>query len=299
MEFSKTSTSDPKIMIDRVSARRVANQYLHLRLPKGFVPLQPMEINLRIANMATFPARAERLKASIESVLPQVDVLNICLNEYEAVPEWLSLSPKINAVIPDRDMKDLGKFIFSADADDDVVLVDDDILYPIDYVEHSLRTWEVAKQALGRPCVGGYHGTIYQRYGVVRLIKDVLKRRGIKRAQFGHAKILHAYHTELRRARIVTQVGTGTTVLKGSQIPPIEFMTGAERRADVRFARWCHEQSLPIVVLPRQAGWMPCDEEEDVLSIWATYTSSLPKEVRAELRSFALDVPHRGTWVGA
>lgn len=81
------------------------------------------------AHMATFPARAGILMQAVTAILPQVDQLFICLNQHDAVPPQLGDHDRITTLIPDRDLKDAGKFAFLPGDDDIVFTVDDDILY--------------------------------------------------------------------------------------------------------------------------------------------------------------------------
>lgn len=251
-----------------------------------------------IANMATFPARAPGLREAVARIVPQVDRLNLCLNDYDTPPKWLASIPSVDVRIPDRDLKDLGKFLFEVGREDDVFLVDDDIPYPQDYVQKSLDRRNTLPSSETDMAVFGYHGTIYQRRSAIRFAKDLVKGRNIFRPQIGRAKILHAYHQALGKARIVTQLGTGTVLAKGRHIPDLSYMLGGERRADVRFARWCFENGVSQVCLPRPEGWMPIGGDDEI-SIYNTYTKGLPAEMIAELRSYAFRVPRRGQFIDA
>jgi hypothetical protein len=250
-----------------------------------------------VANMATFPAREGTLRAAVEALLPQVDRLNLCLNEYKSIPDWVETLDAVHAEIPAVDLKDLGKFMFDVSPEDDVILVDDDILYPGDYVQKAIDQRNKAEVSVGKPVVGGFHGTIYLRRSLIRFAKDVIKGRGLKAPHFGRAKILHAFHDHLARPRIVAQLGTGTVVTKGSLLPSLDYMMGAERRADVRFARWCVDQGYTQIALPRAKDWMPASEN-DAEAIYETYTQNLPKEFLEELSLFAFRVPQIGKYIG-
>ena len=94
------------------------------------------------AHLATFPIRAGILMQTVATILPQVDRLCICLNEYDAIPPELADHDRIEAMIPDRDLKDAGKFAFDVAPDDFVFSIDDDILYPADYVARTLRVFD-------------------------------------------------------------------------------------------------------------------------------------------------------------
>ncbi|MBQ2262368.1 MAG: glycosyltransferase [Loktanella sp.] len=113
------------------------------------------------AHLATFPARAGILMQTVQSILPQVDKLCICLNQYEDVPTPLAQEPKIETLIPDRDLKDAGKFAFEAAADDFVFTIDDDILYPPDYVKTTLQYFDRLGPA--ETCPGLYGPRLAER----------------------------------------------------------------------------------------------------------------------------------------
>lgn len=249
-----------------------------------------------IANMATFPARIDGLRDAVARIAPQVDRLNLCLNEFEEIPDWIGSCSNVHAVIPDQDLKDLGKFLFSRSDEDDVFLVDDDLDYPVDYVEKTLLRRDQLVEQTGKIHAVGYHGTIYLRNSVSWFLKDLLKGDGFGTPQLGRARIVHAYHAGLPNARIVAQLGTGTVLARGSQLPNLSYMLGAERRADVRYAKWCFQQGIAQVALPRPPGWLPRSENDDS-AIYTTYTSKLPSEFLDEISEFVFAVPRLGKYL--
>ena len=90
------------------------------------------------AHLATFPPRRRLLRKTCEAILPQVDQLFVVLNGYEDIPGFLAKDARVTAVIPDRDVKDAGKFWFTPAPDDIVLTIDDDIGDPTDYVTRTL-----------------------------------------------------------------------------------------------------------------------------------------------------------------
>lgn len=90
------------------------------------------------AHMASFPKRKELMLANMQAILPQVDRLYLVLNEYTAIPDEIAGNDKIEAVIPEVDLKDVGKFYFQPEPDDFVFTMDDDLVFPPDYVETML-----------------------------------------------------------------------------------------------------------------------------------------------------------------
>jgi len=90
-------------------------------------------------NIATYPAREKYLKQVIEDVYNKVDIIRVCLNEYSNIPRWLK-KDKIHAVIPNKNLKDKGKFIWSKHTKDEIYFTgDDDLLYSDDYFKNHLE----------------------------------------------------------------------------------------------------------------------------------------------------------------
>ena len=79
------------------------------------------------AHLATFPPRRRLLRKTCDAILPQVDHLFVVLKDYDEVPGFLAKNPKVTAIIPDRDVKDAGKFWFTPAPEDIVFTIDDDI----------------------------------------------------------------------------------------------------------------------------------------------------------------------------
>jgi hypothetical protein len=234
---------------------------------------------MKIANIASYPARATSLRAVVNTVFTQVDRVNVVLNEFVGVPEFLRQFPNVTVTIPDEDVKDTGKFLPECAPDDLVLLMDDDIAYPDDYVAQSVSRWE----ALGnRRVVAGYHGSVYHRPSPA-----FLARKGIDlftyQSRIAEHREVHAFSQSLKEAMRVEQLGTGTVLALGSQLPPMAFMAGSERFVDVRLARWCHDRDIPMVALPRQKNWLrqiPTSE-----SIFKSFTRTHPPYVATEILS--------------
>jgi hypothetical protein len=113
------------------------------------------------ANYATYPApgRLESLRLSINSIINQVDLIRICFNSYESIPPEFD-HPKFECIIPDHDLTDLGKFhwLFKITEHERYFTCDDDIIYPPDYISHTIRHEHLAP-------VISYHGRIINPLG--------------------------------------------------------------------------------------------------------------------------------------
>lgn len=246
-----------------------------------------------VANLATYPPRAHRLEAIVSALAPQVDLLNIVLNEHRSVPDSLPRRANVRPIVPDLDYKDVGKFHPQVAADDLVFLVDDDLNYPPDYVDATRRRIEALGSA---PCVYGYHGTIYAKpsFGLSPKRLGRWLRYGPDRILEG--KQLYWFRHALAQATIVDQIGTGTAALFGRSMPPMDYMLSSRKFVDVRLARWCFERSIEMVCLPRAEGWLTEERQADRIY---DFTRRNPPEVAAEVASFAFRNARRGRTYGA
>ena len=225
------------------------------------------------AHMATYPARGTAYLQAVEAIAPQVDHLALILNEYDVAPVELARFENVEPIVPADDLKDTGKFWPDVDKDDDVFLVDDDIVYAPDYVSHTLDSVDTLDTDAA---VFGYHGSFmkagFRRNGYVRRIFHF--KRGLDRAVF------------------VDQIGTGTVYLKGRHMPKFDDMKTSQRFVDIRFAKWCHEQAIDKVCLPRRKGLLV--EMHTDTTIWDDFTQSLPDAVMDEVKAYGRKQPGFG-----
>ena len=227
------------------------------------------------AHMASFPARHALMLGAVARLAPQVDRLYICLNEYQTVPRELSAHTNVTAVIPDRDLKDLGKFMFPVDDEDLVFLVDDDITYPADYVAETARKTRHV----------GLDGNAFSYVGTAQQFDLSLRKTGTADYFFGQA---------VPRLMGVDILGTGAACLSGRHMPPLDYMAGAARMADLRFSRWIFETGLRGWLLPRTARYLMHDLPPDLAagSIFQSFTRHQPVEMKREMRAFYARAKH-------
>ncbi len=235
-----------------------------------------------VANLATYPARRDRLNKVVESIYRQVDFVNIVLNEYAEIPSDLHNIPNINFIFPPYDLKDVGKFYPDTTSADYIFLLDDDIIYPPDYVARSILHLNAAPY---ERCVGGYHATTY--------VKPYLRFRfsGIRNfLNFSRLRILRFRKTwHFMRAAsgiiAVDEIGTGTAVLRKTEMPPFSYMDGSQKFVDVRFAKWCFENAITPLCLPRPDNWFA--ELENEATLWTGFTKKSPQYVIDEIKTYA------------
>ncbi len=220
-----------------------------------------------IANIATYPAREEAMPIALERIAPQVDVINLVLNEYQYIPKSLARFENVNPIIPFDDLKDVGKFYPKIDDKDDFyVLMDDDILYPDNYVEKLRLTYD--KFADIKPIIG-VHGIIYSDFF-----------EGLPAS-----RLVHSFDKALAHDSLVNQLGTGTMMLKGWQMPSFEFMETSQRFVDLRIAIHAFRHKFPMICMEREKDWMIDMQTSE--SLFGTFTKYWPANIVAEAQEIA------------
>lgn len=185
------------------------------------------------AHLATFPIRSGILMQTVETILPQVDRLCLCLNGYEAIPPELGDHAKIEALIPDRDLKDAGKFAFAPGPDDLVFTIDDDILYPPDYVARTLAGFDQLDPAEN---LLGFQGNAW-----------VFKKQT---GQWLWRNFL--FHKPAQHITKVDVLGTGTACQLGRNLPVLDEMVTAAGFVDLRHALLHARAGRSMWILPRE-----------------------------------------------
>lgn len=218
------------------------------------------------AHMATFPARAPILMQTVATILPQVDRLCICLNGYDAPPPELADDARIEWLIPDRDLKDAGKFAFPPAPDDMVFTIDDDILYPPDYVARTLAMFDILDP--GRD-VAGYLGHAW-------VAKPGAGRHGWRNYMFPKA-LAHVFKVDV--------LGTGTACQLGRNLPEPDRIAPAAGFVDLRHARLHVQAGRDLWVLPRPEEYLRDNLPEAMAesSLFRSVNRRRPAEMQREL----------------
>lgn len=222
------------------------------------------------AHMATFPDRLSVLPQAVGSIAAQVDRVYLVLNDYAEVPGEIAAIGNVEPIIPETDLKDVGKFLPEAAPDDLVFLADDDIHYEPGYVQALVS----AGEALGLDrAVVGYHGSIYGDVGA----------NGV------NDRSIYSFYRPRRKTIRVDQLGTGVMMALGRNVAPLSHMIGSQKFVDVRYAAWlqargvaswCIRREAPLAtqLFPKGAGRG---------SIYKTFTLTNPETVTAEILQFA------------
>lgn len=194
-----------------------------------------------IANIATFPPRKTTFDKALLSILPQVDHVNVYLNNYRSVPAILK-NEKITAVLSAEtkgDLRDNGKFYFLDHVPDDAyyMTIDDDIVYPDDYAATLIKKL----QTYDNRVAVGVHGVMFH-------------------ADFQSFRTSHTpffFTQALRNDVFGATLGTGTVAFYKKTFAGLTLQhfetTGA---TDLWFAGYCKEHKIPQVCIARGEGWL-------------------------------------------
>lgn len=195
---------------------------------------------LIVGMMATFPARAETLGQVVNSIAEQLDILYVYLNDYETVPDILCSQPNIRPLLSsdyDGDLSATGKiFPLQFCRNCLVFTLDDDIVYPADYV--SRMAGLLAK--LEYDAAVTVHGSIF----------DADAQWYFERTR------VFPFKRKLAEHRFVALPGSGTFAFHQSSLPIRYQDFSREPMVDLQFAISCRRHVLPIVAIARKQGWL-------------------------------------------
>lgn len=209
-----------------------------------------------ICGVASIPSRSAQLQRAISNVLPFVDHLYVYLNHYPSVPAFLN-HPKIHVLRSQEhgDRGDAGKFFAAGWQRGFFLSIDDDILYPEDYVWTLVNALRALRRE-GRRAAVGFHGKIMQP--------------AVQNFYRGHAKLFH-FTAALAEPRVVHLLGTGTAAFHSDDLPlsSADF-AGPPNMADIYFGIACQRHNVACIVLPRPAGYLKPQPNLDE-TIWRQF----------------------------
>ena len=191
--------------------------------------------------MASIPVRERGMLTVVDQLLPQCDRLYVCLNDYAVVPARLN-DPKIvyKQFMGKEQISDHGKFYWNDQIDGYHFTVDDDILYPKNYVEHTIGQIEHYR----RKAVVGYHGTLLLLVNHGRLM--ISNKVALQRLRFGDT---------LPANRQVYMLGTGVLAYH-TQTMRYMYRWLKHGGTDEQVSLFCQQHGIPMVCLAHNEGWL-------------------------------------------
>lgn len=194
------------------------------------------------ANLATFPSRERQLKATIETIRDQFDVIRIYYNQYSEIPNWFDYLDNVESY-HGEDKKDNSKFYYLDHLKEPeyYFTLDDDILYPSDYKEVTLKNIE------DNDCIVSYHGRV--------LNNNV---RGYYTTN-QHACFMCTQEVRFDEvpALIGDVIGTGVTAFDTRYFHPKNiFNSEYQKMSDIVFSLEAKKQDKITGIFPHRANWI-------------------------------------------
>lgn len=209
-----------------------------IALSQRFEPTLPI-----IANICSIPERANLLKQTLESLSPQVHQINIYLDRYKQIPDFINKchpNVRIYSSTEHPDLRDNGKFLMFTDSIEECYYftVDDDLVYPPDYIESLVRCIE----KYSRKAVIGLHGVLLPEHPA---------------GYFSSYRKVHSFEKELERDALVNVLGTGTVAFHSHLMQGLTVNYFKKSgMADLYLAIYCKDNLIPMVALARPDEWL-------------------------------------------
>lgn len=217
--------------------------------------------------MATIPRRLYALKATIDSLIDQCDQFKIYLNNFNYVPEFLK-NDKIELIFGDNSRRGSTKFFWADKVDGYILTVDDDLVYPTDYVK--VMTSAIDKYK----CIVGAHGNILPSDPP---IESYYKQRTVLDAR-----------KEIKEDTFVDIVGTGTI---GFHTDDIKLSMGDmiyPDREDFSIFKLAYDNSYTKVIVAHPEEWLKSSTHQNDLGLYgqAVLDDRLETEIINAHRNF-------------
>ena len=193
-----------------------------------------------IGSMASHPGRRKTLGDVVRAIAPQLDVLYIYLNEYDRIPEELGHHVNVVPLLGYQDRGDLsaaGKMIFlTRETSGQAFVLDDDVIYPPDYVDTMLAVHASLGGNVG-VCV---HGSV---------IPD-------SASWYYERSVIYDVETNLTDVAAVNLVGSGTFsyLIEEGRLDFDQFLGPVQ--VDLTISKSFLASGMPLAACPRSKGWL-------------------------------------------
>lgn len=190
------------------------------------------------AKVASIPERISQLETTVKCFLKHVDKLEVYLNNYPSTPSFLR-EPKIQVFTSQKsgDKGDIGKFYQVDSAVGYVLTLDDDLIYPEDYVDKMVEKID--------------H---YQKKAFICVHANLLPKHQL--SSYYQDKVGVHFERKLERDTQVHIPGTGTLGFHTDGIKLSQSIFLVPNMTDIWLAVYAQENKIPIISIERQDNWL-------------------------------------------
>lgn len=193
--------------------------------------------SLITASVASMPERKDGLHEVVQRLLPQVDRMIVYLNNYTEIPEFLNNNNIVVCTSQDHgDLKDAGKFFLADQIHGYHIVLDDDLIYPLDYVDRMLEKIDGYER---KYCMG-VHG---------------IRLRPPLHQYYQNRKICH-FCKAMKADRPVHLLGTGTLAYHTDTMQMCIEEFKKPNMADIWFALKAQQEEVGLMCVARPGGWL-------------------------------------------
>jgi hypothetical protein len=207
----------------------------------------------RIVSVASYK-RIDSLVKTIESIYDQCDEINIFLNDHEGGIPPQFLDEKINLYFSDNRYGDALKFAKLMDSDGYYLTIDDDLIYPPNYVDHMITR---CKEFLNKRVIS-LHGRKFSK-------------EPIKSFYSSYIEFYHCLRYQKRDA-FIHFGGTGVMCFHTSLMKiPITYFEHPNM-ADVWVGKYCIENNIEVLSIAHEKDFLTYQPQ--TTTIFDTHSNS-------------------------
>lgn len=200
--------------------------------------------NKIIVNIASQPKRTNGLVRRIKEFLPQCDKINVCIEDSDTINEelWkLEKNDKVNFHFTHKNLGSNGKFFCVADSNGFYITVDEDICFPVDYVEKIISEVETHE----RKKIVSYHGAKFM-YPINNYYFD---------------RFCFDYRFQILHDELCDTLGTGVCAFH-SDVINLSLQDFPNRNmSDLQLAIAAKKQGVEMIALKHNNGFLLPDQE--------------------------------------
>lgn len=223
------------------------------------------------ASLASISSREVSLLETVASIYDQVDKLYVYLNDYKKIPDFLN-QKKIQVILGalHGDRGDSGKFYPLTSAQGYLFTLDDDIIYPHNYIKNMCDKINY-----------------YNRKNIVCVHAEILPTR--KMLSYYSETVALWYKEALAKDTIVDVPGTGTVAYYSSLLNLNMDDFKNNYMADIWFYLICKRYNIPVIAIQRDANWIlpgKCSNDSNALFSKYRNNDSLHTSIVNQHRGF-------------